>query len=181
VPKWRKDSIFGEGPRVPRCREQRAQLKAKLKLQRRPGRLTIATAAIGCILVDLLGQDGRLDPSHKFLAELGRVSIATVKRALDQLREFGFLEWTRRLVRCGPRCEQTSNAYVLRVPDCEAHFARPVVLQKPRKEEAPEEDTHVRGGQVQSIDQALARIRAAMEQRLIREAADKRRQTGFAF
>jgi hypothetical protein len=54
MPKW-KPGIFGPGPRMPLDREQRAQFKAKLLLQRRPGRLTIATAAIGRVLVDMLG------------------------------------------------------------------------------------------------------------------------------
>jgi hypothetical protein len=39
MPQWRRNSVFGEGPRIPLDREQRAQFRAKLQLQRRPGRL----------------------------------------------------------------------------------------------------------------------------------------------
>jgi len=169
---WRKDSIFGPGPRVVLDREQRAQFRAKLNLQRRPGRLTIAAARVGRVLVDLLGPDGRLDPSHEFLAERACVHIATIKRALDQLRSFGFLDWTRRLIRYGSRCEQTSNAYVLRLPSCEAHFARAAFLAQPRKKDAcaranPEPGIWSVGDAVkQAAQEALARRRAVIEQRL---------------
>lgn len=132
MPKFHKSSIFGDGPRVVLDREQRAQFRAKVKLQRRPGRLTIATAAIALVLIDMLGPDGRLDPSHATLATLACVSLATVKRALDQLQACGFLDWTRRLIRgraTGGRTKQTSNAYVLRVPACDAHFAPRVGLR----------------------------------------------------
>jgi hypothetical protein len=116
MPKWHRDSIFGPGPRRPMDREQRAQFKAKLRLQRRPGRLTVAAAHIGRILVDMLGGDGRLDPSHATIAARAAVHVDTVRRAVAQLRQFGFLDWTRRLVRTAWRCEQTSSAYVLKVP-----------------------------------------------------------------
>jgi hypothetical protein len=132
MPRWRNDSIFGDGPRVPLDRERRAQCRAKMKLQRRPGRLTAGALLVGLALLDMLGNDGRLDPSHKTLAERARVDVATVKRALVLLRACGFVTWVRRLVRSasgGWRTEQTSNAYVLSVPSCEAHFARRV----PRK------------------------------------------------
>jgi hypothetical protein len=129
MPKW-KTGIFGPGPRVPMDRERRAVFKAKLLLQRRPGRLTIAAAAIGRVLIDMLGPDGTLCPSLATIAERARVSVATVKRALAQLRDCGFLLWTRRLTRCaanGWRTEQDTNAYVLAVPACEAHNERPVI------------------------------------------------------
>lgn len=139
MPKWRKDSVFGTGPRVPLDREQRAVFRAKLMLNRRPGRLTISAAAIGRIMLDMMGQDGRLDPCHATLATLARVDVATVKRALERLQACGFIEWTRRLVRSaatGWRVEQTSNAYVLRVPATEAHFARPVKNLRFKKQAA---------------------------------------------
>jgi hypothetical protein len=49
---WHRTSIFGDGPRRCLDREQRAQFKSKLKLQRRPGRLTIAAAEVGRVLVE---------------------------------------------------------------------------------------------------------------------------------
>jgi hypothetical protein len=113
MPKW-KPGVFGPGPRVPMDRERRAVFKAKLLLQCRPGRLTIATATIGRVLVDMLGPDGTLCPSLATIAGRARVSVATVKRSLVQLRECGFVHWTRRLVRCavgGWRTEQGPNAW----------------------------------------------------------------------
>ena len=136
MPRFHKDSIFGPGPRVPLDRERKAQFSAKVKLQRRPGRLTIATAAVALVLLDLLGADGRLDPTHATLATLACVSVATVKRALADLKGFGFLDWTRRLIRgadTGWRAAQTSNAYALRVPACDAHFAPQVLLYRFKK------------------------------------------------
>jgi hypothetical protein len=51
-----------------------------------------------------------------------------------QLRDFGFVTWTRRLVRTSPgwRTEQTSNAYVLLIP-CEAHSAREAIFHRFKK------------------------------------------------
>ena len=131
--RWRNGSIFGLGLRAPLCRESRAQYKAKLLIQRRPGRLTIAAAQVGRVLVDMLGRDGRLDPALETIAAKARVSISTVKRSLAQLRAAGFLTWTRRLIRCaagGWRTEQTSNAYILTVPACEAQIELAVMKRR---------------------------------------------------
>ena len=140
MPKFHKDSIFGFGPRVPLDREHRAQFRAKLKLQRRPGRLTIAAAEVGRVLVDMLGADGRLDPSYETIATLACVCKDTAVEAVKQLRAFGFLDWTRRLIRgreTGGRTQQSSNAYVLRVPACDTEFPAgvPGSLFKRRKPE----------------------------------------------
>jgi hypothetical protein len=137
MPDFHKDSIFGPGSRVPLDREHRAQFRAKLALQRRPGRLTIAAAQIGRVLVDMLGPDGGLDPTIGTVASLAKVAPATVKRALAQLRALGFLDWTRRLLRgagTGWRAAQTSNAYILRVPACEADFPVRVIPLRFKKE-----------------------------------------------
>jgi hypothetical protein len=128
--RWHGSSVFGSGPRAPLCREQRAQFRAKLQLQRRPGRLTLGAAVVGRVLVDMLGTDGRLDPALTTIATRARVSVATVKRALVQLRDFGFLSWTRRLISdatSGWRIEQASNGYRLSVPATEVHFAHAVI------------------------------------------------------
>jgi hypothetical protein len=141
VPKFHKDSIFGPGRRVPMDREQRAVFKAKLRLQRRPGRITLAAEKIGLALAEMLGPDGRLDPTIKTLAALACVQPSTVHEALRRLRAFGFLDWTRRLVRSastGWRAEQTSNAYVLRVPACESEFWKQVPMARFKKT-APEQ------------------------------------------
>ena len=127
--KWHRNSIFGDGPRVRLDRDQRAQWKAKLQLQRRPGRLTIGTADVGRALCNMLGNDGRLDPSHATIAIRSGVHISTVKRALEQLAEFGFLSWTRRLIRRAWRCEQTTSAYVLMTPRAAPSFNAPSLNQ----------------------------------------------------
>jgi DNA-binding IclR family transcriptional regulator len=132
--RFHNSSIFGPGRRVPLDREQKAQFLARLGLQRRPGRLTIATVEVGRVLANMLGADGRLDPSQEHIAKRANVQLSTVKRALAQLRKCGFLDWTRRLVRAGWRCAQTSNAYVLRVPACEVHSERRVVQIERKKE-----------------------------------------------
>ena len=116
-------SIFGPGPRVPLDREQQAVFRAKLKLARRPGRLTIAGAEIGRVLLNMMGTDGRLDPMLDTIAKKARVCRSTVQRAIDQLKALGFLDWTRRLVRDRDGTRQTSNAYVLMVPKADGHFA----------------------------------------------------------
>lgn len=119
---WHSGSIFGAGPTIALDREQRSRFRALLTLNRRPGRLTIAAAHVGRILVEMLGQDGRLDPSHATIAARASVSVATVIRALAQLRAFGFVTWVRRLVRTTWRCEQTSSAYVLGLPAAASLF-----------------------------------------------------------
>jgi len=117
--RWRKDSEFGPGRRVPLCREQRAVWRARLRLWRRPRGLTLGAVAVGEALLGVLGQDGRCDPCAATLAALARVSAGTVHDALRRLREAGFVSWVRRLVRAGWRVEQTSNAYALRLPGAE--------------------------------------------------------------
>jgi DNA-binding transcriptional MocR family regulator len=80
-----------------------------------------------------MGADGRLDPSHATLAARARVSIATVIRALTQLRAFGFVTWVRRLVRTAWRAEQTSSAYVLALPAPPAPFSKAIFLKRNMK------------------------------------------------
>lgn len=126
MPKWRSGSVFGTGRRVPLNREQRAVWKAKLGFQRRPGRLSVAAVAIARVLADMMGEDGRLDPSIATLAARATVDPSTVTRCLTRLREWRFLTWDRRLKRdatTGGRTEQDTNAYVLTDPACNVHFA----------------------------------------------------------
>ena len=130
--RWHSGSIFGSGPRIPLDREQRARYRALLLLNRRPGRLTLSASVIGRVLLDMLGEDGRLDPSHATIAARARVSIATVVRSLAQLRAFGFVSWVRRLVRTAWRTEQTSSAYALAVPSAPAFFPEALFLNGTR-------------------------------------------------
>jgi hypothetical protein len=99
MPRWRRDSTFGLGPRVPLDREQRARVLFLAGMHRRPGRLSAGGLQVLVALIRLLGADGRLDPSHATLAALAKVHVATVQRALDRLRSLGLLAWQRRLVR----------------------------------------------------------------------------------
>jgi hypothetical protein len=52
-----------------------------------------------------------------------------VQRALQQLHEFGFVNWTRRLIRNAWRCEQT---YVLTLPQAAILFHAPSLNQMKR-------------------------------------------------
>jgi DNA-binding transcriptional MocR family regulator len=177
--KWHKCSQFGDGPRVPLDREQRAQFKARLSLQRRPGRITLAAEKIGMILCNKMGADGALFPAHETLAVEAGVHKSTVQRSLERLRQFGFVEWVRRLIRTkatGWRCEQATNAYVLRVPACEVHFARQVPLIRIKKE-AWEQEAAV-SAPTMDRGEALAALRSAavgQAERLAASWAGRRR------
>jgi hypothetical protein len=165
VPKFHKDSIFGFGPRVPLDREHRAQFRAKLKLQ------TIAAAEVGRVLVDMLGADGRLDPSYETIATLACVCKDTAVEAVKQLRAFGFLDWTRRMIRgreTGGRVQQSSNAYVLRVPatDTEIPVGVPGSLSKRRKPEGAggwEAQVAERDRQLAALGMTAEAARAGLE------------------
>jgi hypothetical protein len=110
---WHRGSIFGEGPRIPRDREQRAVWKARLGLFRRAGRLTALHVEVGLALLRRLGTDGRCEPAHDTLARDAGCGVRTVQRALAALRDCGLAYWVNRLVRAAWRAEQTSNAYIL--------------------------------------------------------------------
>lgn len=85
--------------------------------------------AIGPVALELLAQlyrlarrfKGRLEPSLDFLMGAIKRSRTAVVRALRQLADAGFVEWTRRFVPVaidgpGPRYRQTSNVYRLCQP-----------------------------------------------------------------
>jgi hypothetical protein len=110
---WHRDSLFGDGPRRPLDREQRAVWRARLDLHRRAGRITALHALVGLALARRLGTDGRLDPSHDTIADDTGCSARTVRRALAALAGCGLARWTRRLVRDGWRAVQASSAYEL--------------------------------------------------------------------
>lgn len=129
LPRWRKDSFFGAGPRCPRTREELARFRWLVNQNRGPRRLSPGHADVLLALAATLGADGRLDPSHAFLAALAVVSVSTVQRALDRGRELGLIWWQRRLELRAWRCEQTSNAYVL-CCDCQVDRADKIVSCK---------------------------------------------------
>ena len=121
--------------RVPLTPVQRGMIKAGLKRDRARGKegLTKAAAAIGFELLGIIGSDGRLNPSLAYLAGQTGYCVATAERAIKQLRTFGYLDWTRQIVRTkAGTVRQTSNAYVLKVPAAKTpgtHFAHESALR----------------------------------------------------
>jgi hypothetical protein len=164
---WRRDSLFGEGPRRALGREQRARFRFLLSAHRRAHRLTPTTETIGNSLVRRLGTDGRLDPSHDTIATDVGCCARTVRRALDRLKEVGLLMWQRRIVRCGWRTAQSSNAYLLLikpaenlVPACDGQNVRQTIKKQIQSQAPLSTDVH-------SAVAALARRRLAVEQALL--------------
>jgi hypothetical protein len=117
---WHRGSVFGDGPRRPLDREQRARFRFLLNAHRRGRRLTPTAELVGNALVRRLGQDGRLDPSHDRLAEDVGCCARTVRRGLATLRALGLVTWMRRIVRIGDAVEQVSNGYCLMMPKAPA-------------------------------------------------------------
>jgi hypothetical protein len=111
--RWHHDSIYGDGPRRPLNREERAQWRGRITWLHALGQITRGTRDIGLVLADFLGADGRLDPSHDAIARRAHACPRTVRTALACLSRLGAVSWVRRLVRCGDRVAQTSNAYLL--------------------------------------------------------------------
>jgi hypothetical protein len=122
---WHAGSLFTPGPRRTLGIADRCFWLARLEDAFTSRHLPPAHYLVGRALLRLLGEDGRLDPSHDCLTKLARCSRRTVQRALARLQELDLLRWARRLVRAGWRTEQTSNAYEL-VPD-----GRPQTLPAP--------------------------------------------------
>jgi hypothetical protein len=114
---WHHNSVFGDGPRQPLNRDERARFKFLLNAHHKAGRITRACRDIGLALLKRLGTTGRCDPSHATLAaDAGCKTAKTAERATAALKALGLLSWVRRLVRTsatGWRAEQTSNQYCL--------------------------------------------------------------------
>lgn len=115
--RWHREGRFGDGPRMPLCRERRAVWKARLRLYRRAGKLTPLYEDIGLAMLKRLGADGRLDPSHQTVADDVGCDPRSVRRALAAFKACGLVMWVQRLVRAGWRVEQVSNAYALTIGD----------------------------------------------------------------
>jgi hypothetical protein len=114
---WHHNSIFGDGPRQPLNRDERARYKFLLNAHHKAGRITRACRDIGLALLKHLGSTGRCDPSHATLAaDAGCKTAKTAERATAALKALGLLCWARRLVRTSATCwrvSQTSNQYCL--------------------------------------------------------------------
>jgi hypothetical protein len=72
---WRRDSVFGDGPRAPLDRNGRARFRFLIHAHRRARRLTRAG------LDQRLGENGRCDPSQATLAADAACCARTVQRA----------------------------------------------------------------------------------------------------
>lgn len=111
---WHRESVFGDGPRHPLNREERARFRYLLKCYRAARRITRATYDLGMALRERLSEaTGQCDPSHATLANDVDCSERTVRRRLADLKQLGLIRWVTRVVRVGWRTEQTSNAYEL--------------------------------------------------------------------
>ena len=106
-------ALFGDRPRRPLDREQRARFQFLINAHRRAHRLTPHAELVGNALLKRLGVDGQCDPSHQTLAGDAACDERTVRRALDRLKALGMVRWVNRIVRDGWRAAQTSNAYLL--------------------------------------------------------------------
>jgi hypothetical protein len=150
----------------------RARFRFLVHAHRRARRLTRAGLDVGEALVKRLGENGRLDPSYACLATDADCSVRTVQRACDAMRGLGLLRWMRRLVRNGPYVEQTSNAYELTpagaAPPLPSGSTRIGDGQKGRRTNFVDTTYCSRPHEIAAAQAALARARARMEQRLLR-------------
>jgi hypothetical protein len=129
---WHWDSRFGDGPRRPLDREQRARFKFLLAAHYRSGHITAKFEKVGTALLQHLSYDGRCDPAHKVLAAEAGCSTKTVERALQAFKAIGLVLWQHRIGRDRWRVYQRSNAYVL----C------PGAVPNPPTEQASRRDRH---------------------------------------
>jgi hypothetical protein len=168
-------SLFGDGPRRPLDREQRARFKFLLTAHRRARRLTPHAELVGNALVKRLSTEGQCDPGHDTIAADVGCCARTVRRALDALKALGLLVWQRRLVRDGWRAAQTSNAYLL-VPAGAGTL--PTIPAKCCGGQSVRETPQIAistmpasSQEVADAHAALARRRAAVEGRLLTRGA----------
>jgi hypothetical protein len=168
---YHANSLFGDGPRRPLDREQRARFRFLLTAHRRARRLTPHAELVGTALVRRLSVDGQCDPGQDTIAADVGCCARTVRRALDALKALGLLLWQRRIVRDGWRVEQTSNAYVL-VP-AEVGIP-PSPLPKSSGGQRVRETRQIEiplppasSAEVTAAQAALAQRRAAIEARLM--------------
>jgi hypothetical protein len=129
---YRKNSTFGPGPRRQLDRNARARFRFLAREHARHGRLPAKQHWVSEALLKRLGDDGQCDPSYETLAADAGCSEKTVGRAIARLAQLGLVTWTRRIVRAGWRCAQTSNGYALHTPEnaavsCEGQNGRPTL------------------------------------------------------
>ena len=114
--RYRRNSHYGDGLRIPMDRERRAVWRARLHMFRRGRKITPLYEDIGLAMLRRLGANGRLDPSHDSVADDVGCSSRSVRRALSAFHVCGLMHWVNRIVRDGWAVRQTSNAYALALP-----------------------------------------------------------------
>lgn len=138
---WRKTSVFGNGRRTTLDRNARARFAYFIRQDRRANRISATGEDVALVLVSMLGDDGRLDPSHATITARVGCDIATTQRCLNRLNTIGRVKWERRLRRdkgTGWRVEQTSNAYELCAEATDPHSASAVSSLYKNKKMKPE-------------------------------------------
>lgn len=74
---------------------------------------------VATALAAVIGEDGRLDPTKRWIGTMVGKCERTAARALKQLATLGFVTWHRRITVTDGIEHQTSNAYQLAFPDTE--------------------------------------------------------------
>lgn len=140
-----------------------------------PGGISFGAVRLARVLVSIAAKGrGRLEPSVAWLAKALNVPAKSIHAWKAQLKRHGFLTWRRRWVESGrqglrgPQVEQTSNAYVLKLP-IEAAAAADKVMA-PR---SPEVDDDAR---LAAMD---PKLRAQLE--ALNRAAARRSEAGSQF
>lgn len=123
-------NLRGAKRRIAALLKSARELERRTRAQRQAEMPGAKNGVLGPIALEVLEvmynrfldyRTGRLDPSVATIAEAVGHSYDAVHRALNKLRENGFLHWVRRSRKTenegyGPQIEQISNAYVLLVP-----------------------------------------------------------------
>lgn len=124
--RWRRNSVFGTGPRVPLTEPERARFRSLAEQAHRAGRITRAGRDVALALLRRLGVGGQCDPSYETLASDVGCCRRTVATALADLAKAGLLRWQRRIARTvGNAVEQITNAYELAAPIVAGFLALP--------------------------------------------------------
>ena len=113
---WHGGSVLDAGPRRPLSYGQREQYRRLLDTAARGRSIGAMAERVGRQLVELLGKDGRLDPSYATLARLAGCCEKTARTAVQDLIALGLLRKVTRVVRAGWRLSRHTNAYELLLP-----------------------------------------------------------------
>lgn len=113
---------------------------------RRNGPLGHVALEVLELLANLVSyRSGQLEPSYGYLMRTLRRSKDAISRALEALRQHGFLDWLRRHEKVelvegpGPRIRQVSNAYRLSLPARAARLLGHLISAPPLPEDLAQE------------------------------------------